>query len=662
MSLPGSTQDSRFASTLAPILQTLPDIAPIPLNSGEPDYYGASWEIADALSIRAPLPSRAAWSHGVTSRAALEKTARRNQCNLVFTESDARFLRMRGFPAQAVGAPFLYARNQQNPTRIPGSLLILPAHTTTHSTLDETASTLPQEVLELSRKASLTLACISGMCVEKGLWTSSFERIGIPWITGAWIFDRHALRRMRILFQLFDYLATNQTGSHLAYAAACGCRIFFTEDLLLLKRADYRQEPLYVQHPELLEGLPEDLDTFRSIIQRVYPTFTTGMDGASEQIEWGKSTLGDAFKRPASEMALLLGWRTDEAVSARYYAPGYLSTSTASDPSPETAPNNLDRAFAEQDARLNPIHWLTIFEESEQALADGDHARALHLTTEIKAARIPIRGVDRIRGLALLGQHQTEAARAALREELHLFPESPDTRERLKQIAPPPPPRKNPVSELDQIHDQIQNFTNLGRPQLQSLYELTKAICAEDVPGHFVECGVGAGGSVALMAYLIKHYSRRPRQIFCFDSFNGMPEPTDLDRHLPDGQSARIVGWGAGTCHAPQRNLVDLCNSLGVLPVVRPVQGQFHDTLPRWRNIIGEIAFLHLDCRWHDSTQICLDHLYDQIQPGGSIHVSDYGIWQGCRQAIHEFAAERQLNFQLHGIGPDRQGVWFQRS
>ena len=38
--------------------------------------------------------------------------------------------------------------------------------------------------------------------------------------------------------------------------------------------------------------------------------------------------------------------------------------------------------------------------------------------------------------------------------------------------------------------------------------------------------------------------------------------------------------------------------------------------------------------------------------------MDDYGFWEGCRQAIHEFEAERKLQFELNKI--DSTGVWFQ--
>ena len=51
-----------------------------------------------------------------------------------------------------------------------------------------------------------------------------------------------------------------------------------------------------------------------------------------------------------------------------------------------------------------------------------------------------------------------------------------------------------------------------------------------DIPGDFVECGVWRGGNTlaAALSYL-RHGSRLP-DLYLFDTFEGMSEPTDVDR------------------------------------------------------------------------------------------------------------------------------------
>ena len=107
---------------------------------------------------------------------------------------------------------------------MPGSMLVMPMHSTSHVAHGHDHPDFLPALAELHKEFDITTACVSGMCVQQGLWTGLFESLDIPWVTGAWIFDRNALARMRVIFESFEYIATNFFGSHIAYAAWCGCK------------------------------------------------------------------------------------------------------------------------------------------------------------------------------------------------------------------------------------------------------------------------------------------------------------------------------------------------------------------------------------------------------------------------------------------------------
>jgi glycosyltransferase involved in cell wall biosynthesis/predicted O-methyltransferase YrrM len=205
----------------------------------------------------------------------------------------------------------------------------------------------------------------------------------------------------------------------------------------------------------------------------------------------------------------------------------------------------------------------------------------------------------------------------------------------------------------------IAPYTLLSDERLFSLYALAKQICLDDIPGHFVECGTYKGGSAALLAAVIQRYSRRPRLVYAFDTFSGMPDPTEADRRHR-GIPANDTPWGAGTLQAPiAENLQVICAQLGVQDLVIPVAGLFAQTLPQSKETIGAIAFLHADGDWYESTLDIFNNLYAQVVPDGVIQVDDYGHWEGCRQAIHEFERQQQAAFTLRWI--DITGAWFRK-
>jgi predicted O-methyltransferase YrrM len=204
----------------------------------------------------------------------------------------------------------------------------------------------------------------------------------------------------------------------------------------------------------------------------------------------------------------------------------------------------------------------------------------------------------------------------------------------------------------------VRPYTLLSESRLFSLYCLAKQICVEDLPGNFVECGTCKGGSAALIAFVIKHYSRRPRVLYAFDTFEGMPAPTEIDRH--QGIPANLTGFGEGTLKASiSENLDKICKLLQVRDIVVPVKGLFAQTLPKYKSAIGSIAFLHADGDWYESTMDIFNTLYDSVISNGLIQVDDYGHWEGCKQAVHDFERMKGESFSLHTI--DETGVWFQK-
>ena len=64
--------------------------------------------------------------------------------------------------------------------------------------------------------------------------------------------------------------------------------------------------------------------------------------------------------------------------------------------------------------------------------------------------------------------------------------------------------------------------------RLKVLYELSKKINTDHVPGDIVECGVYNGGSAAIMMIPQIRF-KNLRDIWLFDSFEGLPPPTEND-------------------------------------------------------------------------------------------------------------------------------------
>ena len=293
---------------------------------------------------------------------------------------------------------------------------------------------------------------------------------------------------------------------------------------------------------------------------------------------------------------------------------------------------------------------------ARRLLAEGNCQQALSVLGDLKAARTNEPGVDCTRAECFVKMGQPWNAIEALKEELRLHPGHDEAKRRMAELAPAAPQEcKQDDPEFRALYSQIRDYTMLSEERLWSLFSLARKACARPEAGNIVECGVAGGGSSALLAAVISRHSKAPRRLFACDSFEGLPPASARDRHGAD--TADNLGWGAGTCAAPESSLARVCEIVGVTQWVEPVKGWFSETLPRSRDRIGPIAMLHMDGDWYDSTRDILVNLYDAVLPGGFIQIDDYGYWEGCREAVADFQSSRGVRFDLVPI--DITGVWF---
>jgi O-methyltransferase len=180
-------------------------------------------------------------------------------------------------------------------------------------------------------------------------------------------------------------------------------------------------------------------------------------------------------------------------------------------------------------------------------------------------------------------------------------------------------------------------FTMVANSNLIDLYRLVQEANKLGLPGDIVECGVWNGGSAAMMGVAsAEGQYARPRVMWLFDSFQGLPCPTERDGDLE--RKSYFADWNIGD---PEK-VKQIFGKLGLgLENVRIVPGWFEVTLTTVP--MQTIAVLHIDADWYDSVKTVLEVLYDKVVPGGFIILDDYGYWKGCTQAWHDFLSEHEI-------------------
>jgi hypothetical protein len=293
------------------LTDTLPPSAPINRRT-EADYYGASDLIATALGYDSAPPCIASWKHGVSYEKSLAypelilTEGNRATRHLVGNGWQVSALRKRGFlRVHAVGTPILYL-NPPSVTRVPRSLLVMPAHSLVNTAHPFDEDAYVDAVIAAKPHFDVVVACVSPPCVRKGVWTKTFEKGGIPWIPGADSTDRNALRRMAAIFASFESVTSNTMGSHIAYAAHSGCKVSIWGPYAEYRQEDFRGIPWYEKNwkklPEIFERSSE------SHVRSRYSWLFKNPWEADSAREWAEPYLGLAHKREPAEVGRLLGW------------------------------------------------------------------------------------------------------------------------------------------------------------------------------------------------------------------------------------------------------------------------------------------------------------------------------------------------------------------
>jgi len=202
-------------------------------------------------------------------------------------------------------------------------------------------------------------------------------------------------------------------------------------------------------------------------------------------------------------------------------------------------------------------------------------------------------------------------------------------------------------SDLQSSINKVRRYTMTSERGMAALSDAIDYLEARQLEGDFVECGVWRGGSSMMMAERLKLHGNTARNIYLYDTFEGMSEPTEHDVHLHSGKSAAERLASASTTEAvwALAPLDEVKSNLGSTGYpsekIHFVQGKVEETIPQ--TMPDKIALLRLDTDWYESTKHELEHLYPRLVPGGVLLIDDYGHWAGSQKAVDAYFADAPL-------------------
>ena len=210
-------------------------------------------------------------------------------------------------------------------------------------------------------------------------------------------------------------------------------------------------------------------------------------------------------------------------------------------------------------------------------------------------------------------------------------------------------------TQIDIIH-KVTPYTMTGWERVHALIEAVRYVISSDIKGDFVECGVYKGGSMMAVALTLLSKGVKDRDLYFFDTFEGMPAPGERDIDDVFGNSVneefskrRISDVSSTWVNAPLEKVKAAIASTGYpMGKVHFVKGLVEETLPA--NAPKMIALLRLDTDWYKSTFHEMTHLYPHLAVGGVTIVDDYGHFKGAKDAVDDYFRGIGVKPFLHRI------------
>lgn len=277
------------------------------------DYYGSLHVAAEYCGLR-KVPSIFSfnWQHGVMAPwwkiqpEIIVFLAPRSLMSFVARQDEANYLSEAGYSkVRAIGLPIIYTKSS-GLQKISGSLLVMP--TRSHP-LDEQAPSCDkyvEQIASIKGKFSRIVACVSPTCIEKGIWAPQFEAQGIEVVSGAGTSDANALRRMRALFESFEFMTTDSFGSHVPYALYFGAKVSIWGEPTSNYRENVFKDPTWAPFPGAVDKLFSE--ETRQKAEKYLGSLRVDPCIGVQDINLGKWLVGHDNKLSPSELRLCFGW------------------------------------------------------------------------------------------------------------------------------------------------------------------------------------------------------------------------------------------------------------------------------------------------------------------------------------------------------------------
>ncbi len=176
------------------------------------------------------------------------------------------------------------------------------------------------------------------------------------------------------------------------------------------------------------------------------------------------------------------------------------------------------------------------------------------------------------------------------------------------------------------------------------IQSLAKTKC---VDGDVCEFGVAQGETSTLIANEI---SSGNKKLHLFDSFQGLPSPTEKDLLKDDIFSLGDMKNYSGTMSFPEDMVLTRLKNVS-FPNERLVihKGFIEESIKTETNLPTKVSFAYVDFDFYEPIKIALEYLHKNTDSGSVIIVDDYDFFStGAKTAVDEFISDKNASSKIY--------------
>jgi len=196
--------------------------------------------------------------------------------------------------------------------------------------------------------------------------------------------------------------------------------------------------------------------------------------------------------------------------------------------------------------------------------------------------------------------------------------------------------RETIFTDLPQRERRAELLTGVDGTNLtEAMYVIDRLHKSMHLPGDVCEFGVAQGTTSAILA---NELIDGGKNLWLFDSFEGLPAPTDKDVLIDDILGLKSMAAYQGEM-AFARDLVEAkLASVGFPPERTKIVKGFVPQSFEGVELPKEVCFAYVDFDFYEPILVALEFLGDRLPVGGHVVVDDYGFFSsGARTAVDEF-------------------------